>query len=502
MKLRYLSLVLILLIIGCQGTSTQDPAKPAVNTTANKPVAKKVSKSSLASAEDIALVEQPELSGPAKIEVAIKGVRPGKAKLIGRYGPRTFVIDSTSANNNGQFTFSKKEGYPMGMYYITFNNDENNIITFLGNDQQYKLEGDLANVSTTLKATGSDDNQAFIERLSYTRIMNPKFQDANARLAQTQEGTAEHINIKQEQKKLTQEWRGYLQKIYDKYPNSLYVNYTKASQNPILHDDVTPEEASVLYRREFWDDVNFTDRRLLRTDIIENKLKSYFNDFTPQIHDSIFMSAKVLIDKTFKYPEFYKYIVNWVMLNYDPKETTLMDPEFVYFNMVDNYYQKDRVFWLDSMQVYGIQNRASEMGNSLMGQIGPDVISTDQFGKEQSLMSKKADYLVVYMYSPSCEHCQKQTPLLVNWYNEWKNKGADVFAIAVDTDDTEWKEYIKKTNMQFTNVHDPTNRSIYKKYFVDVTPELYVLNKERKIIGKNLKVFQIETVIDRDKNKK
>ena len=56
--------------------------------------------------------------------------------------------------------------------------------------------------------------------------------------------------------------------------------------------------------------------------------------------------------------------------------------------------------------------------------------------------------------------------------------------------------------MDWTNVMDPTNRSIYGKYWVDVTPEMYLINKERKIIGKNLKAFQIQTVIDRDKKEK
>ena len=52
--------------------------------------------------------------------------------------------------------------------------------------------------------------------------------------------------------------------------------------------------------------------------------------------------------------------------------------------------------------------------------------------------------------------------------------------------------------MDWINVHDPSNRSIYAKYYVDKTPEVYVLNPERTIIGKNLKVEQIQTIIDKD----
>lgn len=48
------------------------------------------------------------------------------------------------------------------------------------------------------------------------------------------------------------------------------------------------------------------------------------------------------------------------------------------------------------------------------------------------------------------------------------------------------------------NVFDPTNKAIYGKYFVDITPEIYVLNPERTIIAKNLKVNQIGEVVERD----
>jgi len=72
----------------------------------------------------------------------------------------------------------------------------------------------------------------------------------------------------------------------------------------------------------------------------------------------------------------------------------------------------------------------------------------------------------------------------------------------LDTNNDELQQYIDKTKMPFPCVYDPTNRSIYGKYYVDLTPEIYVLNKERIIIGKNLKVNQIEIIINRDKEKR
>jgi thiol-disulfide isomerase/thioredoxin len=106
------------------------------------------------------------------------------------------------------------------------------------------------------------------------------------------------------------------------------------------------------------------------------------------------------------------------------------------------------------------------------------------------------------MYNPECEHCQEETPQLKAFHDKNK-KMLGVFAIAIDTDDMKWKNYIQKVGMQdFVNVHDPTNRSIYAKYFVDKTPEMYVLDRDRTIIGKNLKTFQVEQLINSQEAKR
>ena len=175
-----------------------------------------------------------------------------------------------------------------------------------------------------------------------------------------------------------------------------------------------------------------------------------------------------------------------------------MDPEAVFVHMIQNYFTFERAFWQDSVLTIALQKRAHEMAQSLVGGDAPNVTSTDINGKTISLLDKTADYLVVYMFNPDCEHCQEQTPKLIDYYNKNKSE-VDVMAIAIETEEKLWKDYAKKLNMPFSTVFDPTNRSIYAKYYVDITPELYVINPERKIIGKNLKVFQIQKVIDRDK---
>ena len=136
------------------------------------------------------------------------------------------------------------------------------------------------------------------------------------------------------------------------------------------------------------------------------------------------------------------------------------------------------------------------MSASLLNKVGPDVVSVDPNGQTKSIYGIKKPYIIVFMYDPKCEHCQEETPKLKQFYEEWKNKGVEVFAIVLNAKDQEWRDFIKKYQIQnWINVHDPTNASIYAKYYVDITPEMYVLNKDRKIIGKNLKVEQLKIIL-------
>jgi peroxiredoxin len=175
-----------------------------------------------------------------------------------------------------------------------------------------------------------------------------------------------------------------------------------------------------------------------------------------------------------------------------------MDGEAVYVHMINKYFTKEKAIWTDSMTVYGLQQRAGEMAQSLTGQPGPNITVPDVDGNPKTLYDLKAPYLIVYMYNPTCEHCIEETPKLVNFLRG--RNDVEVFAVALDTEVAPWKKFIQDFGTQnWTNVYDPSNRSIYKTYFVDHTPELYLLNADRKIIGKNLKASQIEEVINRDK---
>lgn len=443
------------------------------------------------------------------ISVSIAGVPQGKVYLIGILGDQFYRADSSVFDASGKLEFKREELYERGFYYL-HDGKSLTLQMLIDQDQTFSLETKLTDLVGAMSVKGNLDCELLYTNLKFENEIQPKFNALAARLKATTAESPEYLQAKAEQDELVEERKNHLKSFQLNYPDSFFTKFKMAGQNPEASypkkpDGTVDTDLQVyLFRNSIWNNVDFNDDRLLRTPIISNKLKKYMLELTVQSADSVISSADALIERVLDKPEYFKYFCNWIAINYDPEKSTIMDPQAVRVHLTRNYFTYEKAFWFKdkTYEIDRLQQRADEMEASLVGLKGPNVTSTDPQGKTKSIYDIKSPYIIVYMYNPTCEHCMEETPKLVEFYKEWKDKGVEVFAIALDTDDAEWKDYIAKTGMSWTNVYDPTNRSIYKKYYVDITPEIYVLNPERIIIAKNMKTHQIEEVINKDKEKR
>lgn len=429
--------------------------------------------------------------------VKINGYKGGgDASLIGILAGNNFKAMVAPIDADGTVRFQKDEPLPSGMYFLLLP-DNRNMQLLIDEDQTFTLTTENADLVANAVVKGNKETEMLYDNLRYEADYQQKFNTLT-----TQMNTAGNDRAATEKARdaLIEARKVYLNNLFKQNPNSFFASFKRAGQNPDLRKDL-PNDAQVWhYRREFFDNVDMRDERLLRTPVVSNKLKRYVTELTPQNPDSIIASAKYLVDKSMPYPEYFKYFANWITLNYDQKESKLMDAHAIEVFMIQNYFTNERAFWSDSVQVFGLQQQAYEKQASLVGKKGQNVTASGPDGKTYSLYDIDADFTIVYMFNPDCEHCQEQTPQLVDFIKNRKDDKVQVFTIALDTEDKLWKDYVKKVQMDkyFTNVYDPSNRAIYPNWYVDVTPEIYVLDKNKKIIAKNLQVNQIQTILDQN----
>lgn len=87
--------------------------------------------------------------------------------------------------------------------------------------------------------------------------------------------------------------------------------------------------------------------------------------------------------------------------------------------------------------------------------------------------------------------------------DKFKPYGLKVFAVHTQNEKEKWEKFIADPDLfDFSNCWDPYNQSNFKAYYhIDSTPKMYLLDKEKKIIGKDLSVPQFVDLLTHEYKK-
>jgi thiol-disulfide isomerase/thioredoxin len=175
----------------------------------------------------------------------------------------------------------------------------------------------------------------------------------------------------------------------------------------------------------------------------------------------------------------------------------------VYSYLILKYMTPDVFEDIDAKDMKITQERAQEMRSSLVGMIGQNVWGKDKNGFKRSLYDLNSPIKIIYIYYTDCDHCKEETPKLRDIYDKWNKRGVEIFSIGANVKErTDWLNFEKNYGINWTNVMDPQLESKFnEKYFVDNTPEIYVLDKNFRIIAKNLKPEQLTEIFEKELGK-
>lgn len=440
------------------------------------------------------------------VELNLVGAGNDMAKLLGVFGNQNYLVDSARSDANGKFIFDADTLLPQGFYYVMLASDNSYFQMLLGGDQEFSLSATKGDFVNSMKVDGDVDNDLLYKNLRFEADFGNRLNPVNKQLESLTEGSAEYQRLKAEQDKLVAERKAHVDSYVKKHPNSFFTRFKVSGQNPELtypklpNGEIDNNAQVYRYRKAFFDGVDFNADWTMRTPVYANKLRRYIRELTPQNADSLIKYSDELISKTVGNKELFKFTVNWIALEYKTPKT--MGTEALYVHLIDKYWTKELAFWSNDEEIKGLRGEISLMKPSLIGKIGQDISMLNDKGETVSLYGLNTPIKVLFMYSYDCEHCQKETPELVRVYNQWKNQGVGVFALCLDEDKSKWLEFIRKNNMTFTNGFDPKRESRYeRKYHIDITPELYVLDKNNKIIASNLSPEQLPEFLEAERGR-
>jgi len=123
-----------------------------------------------------------------------------------------------------------------------------------------------------------------------------------------------------------------------------------------------------------------------------------------------------------------------------------------------------------------------------IGKVAPDFKFKTKEGKEVSPRDFKGKYLIIDFWASWCGPCRNEIPNVEKIYKEFKDKGVDVLSVSIDKKESDWFKALEEENMPWTQLRTPdAGKGIMKTYQFSGIPYIILLDKDNKIIGKNLR---------------
>ncbi len=449
------------------------------------------------------------------VQLSVKPYKNQWLYLAYYYGSVKGLADSAWLDVNGKGVFKGKEPLLEGIYIVASPHKTILFELLIGKDQEFSISVDSADIEHTLQFSGSPENLQFTD---YTKFIAPRATAAEAarRLLKTDsigEGRAKH---QAEIEKNLAEIDGYRKKVIKEQPNSMLAVLFKSMQEvkypEQLQHPKTKQDSIAMYRwgkEHYWDGFDFMDSRLVRTPIFDNKLRSYLENWVVPDADSIIYEFNWMIALGRNDREMFKYLIGYYVDNYmNPK---IMGQDKVFLEIYQRYLsgEKPTVDWLNEKQMKAITDRAYMIMANQIGTQAWDMQLLDTSGKVSSLYNVNADYTVVVFWDVHCGKCREEIPKMDTLYKtKWAKEKAkvQVYAVMVNEESVkDWPAFINEHAKGWVHVHQPTSMKTEEEkaskpnfrqlYDMRSTPTLYLLDKDKHIIAKNVSLTDLDNVL-------
>jgi peroxiredoxin len=446
---------------------------------------------------------------PYEIKVKFKSLKSQECYLGFEFGTQKYITDTTQIDDKGVAIFKGDKALDGGIYLII--TKDKNFFEFILNESKIYLETDTGDFVKNTKVIVSDENKVFFSYLNYMQENYTQKMEIDKSIKALKE-PADSIKIKPLKEKLSQldtASKLFRNNLKKSNPNLFFVKILNSLDEPSPRDKMPTESDSIyslylynFFQWHFFDNVDFSDKRLLRTPVLENKIDKYLEKLTFRQPDSTKYAAERVIEKSRANDDVFKYVLPKVFNKYASSKYMGQDAIFVY--LAEKYYLNGKAYWTDSTSLSKIYDRVIKVKNNLIGLKAPELIMKDTTDKYVSLNQMKSVYTVLIFWDASCGHCKKEVPRLKEIYDSIGNHDSlDVYAVYIGTNIKEWKEFIKEHKLTWNNVSDPQNYSNFRMlYDIYSTPVVYILDEKKLIQAKRIAVDQICDIVNALKKEK
>ena len=445
-----------------------------------------------------------------EIKVTLKPFKNQYIFLGHYYGKQLPIIDSVLLNDRSEGIFKGAKKLGGGIYLIGYPDRAHNFELLVDKNQKFSVVADTNNIRN-LSFINSPENVAFIAYQDFM-MKNGRQLEALQKEKSAATNTIDSTKIAAQIEVINAVVRKYRADIMAKDGNSLLPVLLKAMREPEVpkNDPAAKTDSLFAYRyfkNHFWDGVNFYDDRLVRTPFFEGRIDKYFEQLVYPNADSVKKEMDWMLGYASISEDMQKFLLLKFINRYYNQKYMWEDAVFVH--LFEKYISNKEYPWLTTQGKKQITDRAYSLMANITGTPAANIELKNVEDKTTSLYEVDAPFTLVTIWDPTCGHCKETLPKLDSMYRaKWKGLGMKMFALAKETDGTKqtWLTFVKDHKLSdwihvyYSKEEDKARiesgiPGYSQLYDVQSFPTLYLLDKDKKIIGKKLTEEQVDEIL-------
>src|SRR6476619_559483 len=147
--------------------------------------------------------------------------------------------------------------------------------------------------------------------------------------------------------------------------------------------------------------------------------------------------------------------------------------------------------------VVAADDAKTDLTTLTIGSPFPDFNETDINGKPVSVANYKGKVVLVDFWATWCGPCVAELPNVLKAYQKYHDKGFEILGISLDQDKEKLTGFTKEKNMTWQQYFDGKGwqSKLGAKYGINSMPATFLLDKDGKIIGKDLRGEALEQAL-------
>ncbi len=131
------------------------------------------------------------------------------------------------------------------------------------------------------------------------------------------------------------------------------------------------------------------------------------------------------------------------------------------------------------------------------GSVAPDIALPNPGGDTIRLSSLKGKIVLLDFWAAWCGPCRRENPNLVRIYNQYKDKGFEIYGVSLDRDRASWVKGIQDDKLTWVLVSDLKywSSDAARLYGVTSIPHALLLDREGRIIAKKIRSHELEKIL-------